>query len=80
MFFAAQSWTFAEGGVECVLQLPPRIVASSSGVDVHPHREFMNGRDEAQGHLRLRKIVVTPRQRRQKYFSVMSSSSEVEGF
>ena len=57
--FAAQSWTFSEDGVEYVLQLPSATWQVVSRVDVHPHREFMNGRDEAQGYLRLRKIVVT---------------------
>jgi hypothetical protein len=56
---AAQTWTFAEDGIEYVLQLPSSTWQVVSRVDVHHHREFINGRDEGDGYLRLRKIVVT---------------------
>jgi hypothetical protein len=55
---SAQSWTFARDGVEYVLDLPSATWRVVSRVDVHEHVEFVNGNDEINGHLRLRKILV----------------------
>ena len=54
----AQSWTFGNERVEYVVDLPSTSWRAVSRVDVHEHVEFVNGNDEANGYLRLRKIVV----------------------
>lgn len=56
----AQTQTFAQEGVEYVLDLPSPSWRAVSRVDVHEHLEFVNGDDYNNGYLRLRKKVVTP--------------------
>ena len=56
----AQTQTFTREGVEYVLDLPSPSWRAVSRVDVHEHREFVNGDDYSNGYLRLRKNVVTP--------------------
>jgi hypothetical protein len=56
----AQTHTFTREGVEYVLDLPSPSWRAVSRVDVHEHLEFVNGDDYSNGHLRLRKKVVTP--------------------
>lgn len=60
LIVASQSWTFSEDGIEYVLELPSATWRAVARVDLHQHREFINGHDEADGYLRLSKIVVTP--------------------
>lgn len=55
---SAQSWTFARDGVEYVIDLPSATWRVVPRVDVHEHVEFVNGNDEANGYLRLSKILV----------------------
>lgn len=54
----AQGWTFARDSVEYVIDLPSATWRVVSRVDVHQHVEFVNGNDEANGYLRLTKILV----------------------
>ena len=54
----AQGWTFARDSVEYVIDLPSATWRVVSRVDVHEHVEFVNGNDEANGYLRLTKILV----------------------
>ena len=56
----AQTQTFTREGVEYVLDLPSPSWRAVSRVDVHEHLEFVNGEDNSNGYLRLRKKVVTP--------------------
>lgn len=55
---SAQSWTFARDGVEYVVELPSATWRVVSRADVHEHLEFVNGNNEADGYLRLTKILV----------------------
>ena len=55
---SAQSWTFAPEGVEYVIDLPSATWRVVSRLDVHKHVEFVNGKNEIDGYLRLAKIVV----------------------
>ena len=54
----AQSWTFAQEGIEYTLDLPSASWQAVSRADVHEHFEFLNGNDEANGYLRISKILV----------------------
>ena len=54
----AQGWTFERERVEYVLDLPSVSWRVVSRVDVHEHEEFVNGNNEANGYLRLSKILV----------------------
>ena len=56
----AQTQTFTRAGVEYVLDLPSPSWRAVSRVDVHEHLEFVNGEDNSNGYLRLRKQLVTP--------------------
>lgn len=56
----AQSQTFTAEGLDYVLDLPSSSWRAVPRVDVHGHFEFMNGGNESEGYLRLRKRVVTP--------------------
>ena len=55
---SAQSWTFARDSVEYVIDLPSATWRVVPRVDVHEHVDFVNGNDEANGYLRLSKILV----------------------
>lgn len=54
----AQGWTFAREGVEYVMDLPSASWRAVPRVDVHEHVEFVNGNHEANGYLRLSKILI----------------------
>ena len=56
----AQTHTFTREGVEYVLDLPSPSWRAVSRVDVHEHLEFVNGEDQSDGYLRLRKKLVRP--------------------
>ena len=56
----AQTHTFTREGVEYVLDLPSPSWRAVSRVDVHEHLEFVNGEDQSNGYLRLRKKLVRP--------------------
>ena len=58
VYALAQSWTFVRERVEYVMDLPSTSWRAISRVDVHEHVEFVNGNDEANGYLRLSKILV----------------------
>jgi hypothetical protein len=55
---SAQSWTFARDGVEFVVDLPSATWRVVSRIDIHEHLEFVNGKNEVDGYLRLTKILV----------------------
>ena len=56
---AAQSQTFTRDGIEYALELPSTSWRAVSRFDLHEHFEFVNGDDYSNGHLRLRKKLVT---------------------
>src|SRR5688500_14330061 len=56
----AQTQACTREGVEYVMDLPSPSWRAVSRVDIHEHLEFVNGDDYHNGHLRLRKKVVTP--------------------
>ena len=55
---SAQSWTFARDSVEYVIDLPSATWRVVPRVDVHEHVDFVNGNDEANGYLRVSKVLV----------------------
>lgn len=55
-----QTTTFTRDDVEYTLVLPSTEWHPVSRFDIHSHIEFVNGSDYKDGHLRLRKRVVTP--------------------
>lgn len=55
---AGQTRQFTKDGIEYVLELPSPAWHEASRVDVHDHLEFINGNDQANGYLRVRKIFV----------------------
>jgi hypothetical protein len=56
----AQSQTFTREGLDYALDLPSPSWKAVARLDVHRHVEFMNGENESEGYLRLRKRFVTP--------------------
>jgi len=55
---SAQSWTFARDSVTYVIDLPSATWRVVPRVDVHEHVDFVNGKDEANGYLRVSNILV----------------------
>lgn len=55
---AGQARQFTRDGIEYVLELPSPAWQDISRVDVHDHREFINGNDPTNGYLGVRKILV----------------------
>jgi len=53
----AQTRIFTKDDIEYALDLPSLAWRAISRLDVHEHFEFMNGDDESNGYLRLRKIL-----------------------
>jgi hypothetical protein len=56
----AQNQTFTRDGLDYALELPSPLWRAVSRLDVHEHFEFINGADNSNGYLRLRKKVVAP--------------------
>ena len=54
----AQAVTFERAGVEYTLELPSPRWQPVRRVDVHEHYDFVNGADNADGYLRVRKSLV----------------------
>ena len=54
----AQAVTFEREGVEYVLELPSPLWQAVRRVDVHEHYDFINGGNNADGYLRVRKNLV----------------------
>ena len=65
----AQTHTFTREGVEYVLDLPSPSWRAVPRVDVHEHLEFVNGEDQSNGYLRLRKKLVQPDTTSEELFS-----------
>lgn len=53
-----QTRQFTRDGIEYILELPSPAWQVVSRVDVHDHPEFINGNDETNGYLRIRKVLV----------------------
>ncbi len=58
LLVSAQTRSFKSEDVEYELQLPSPTWHAISRVDVHRHFDFMNGDDETNGYLRVRKLMV----------------------
>lgn len=55
---AGQTRQFTRDGIEYILELPSPAWQVVSRLDVHDHAEFINGNDQANGYLRVRKVLV----------------------
>lgn len=55
---SAQTQTFTRQNLDYTLELPSPLWRAVSRVDVHEHFEFINGDDNSNGYLRLRKKLV----------------------
>ena len=56
--FGVQTRRFTKNELEYELELPSATWQVIPRLDVHGHVEFINGKDAANGHLRLRKILL----------------------
>jgi len=65
----AQNKTFTRDGIEYALDLPSPAWRAVARVDVHKHFEFINGDDDSNGYLRLRKKLVAPGTRAENIFT-----------
>lgn len=52
-----QTRQFTRDSIEYILELPSPAWQVVSRLDVHDHPEFINGNDEANGYLRIRKVL-----------------------